>query len=559
MYTAIRILLIMVFAVPAAAEITFRQETVQAGGQSLQVEMGELRVPEDRANPKSRTITLRLARLRSTSPRPGHPIVYLAGGPGGSGIGAARSSRLPLFLAMREFGDVIAFDQRGTGSSEPDLGCKGNPLFPLDRPLDRARGGAALARMIAECAERAGAKGIDLNAYNTRASAADLEDLRKALGAQKLVLWGISYGTHLAFATMRDFPRSVDRVILAGIEGPDDTYKLPSDQQTLLEQIALLAPGDLLASIRSVLREMEKSPKRVPMTHPVDGRTAEIVLGPLDFRLALAQMLEGPDSFAGMADFVERVEGGDWTALALQVLPFRLRDSLSLMTVAMDCASGQTAARRAVIAEESKRTILGDAINLPFPEVCEGVQVHDLGDEFRAPIVSEVPALLISGTLDGRTRPRQAEEARLGLTNAEHLVIDGAGHSDPLFLSSPKILEAMKSFMRGERLGERLITLPAVKLRPVRKVVALPDAALQRFVGTYRIDPQTTRRVVRAGSLLYTIRGENAPLPLRPLSPTTFFYEGAETWVEFETDPHGAVTAMVLHTSEGQPQRAARE
>ena len=560
MHTWIRVVLLLALAAPALAQtITFKQESVQAGGQTLQIEMGELPVPENRADPKSRTITLRLARLKSTSAEPGPPIVYLAGGPGGSGIGAARSSRLPLFLALREFGDVIAFDQRGTGSSEPDLGCRGTPAIPLDAPLDRIQSGAALARMVAACAEKARAGGVDLDAYNTRSSAADLEDLRKALGAEKLVLWGISYGTHLATATMREFPKSIDRVILAGIEGPDDTYKLPSDQQTLLEQIALLSPGDLLGSIGSVLRELEKSPKRVSLTHPATGQAVDVALGPLDFRMALAQMLEGPDAFAGMSDFVTRIEGGDWTALALAAVPYRLRDSASLMTLAMDCASGISEARRALIADESKRTLLGDAINLPFPEVCKGINVRDLGEDFRAPLQSDIPALLISGTLDGRTRPRQAEELRRGMPNAQHLIIDGAGHSDPLFLSSPKILEAMKSFLRDGTLEERLISLPPVKILSPRKVVKLSEDVLQRYVGTYRIDEKTTRRVVRAGALLYTIRGENSPLPLRPLSATTFFYEGSDVWVEFETGAEEAITAMVLHPSDGEAQRAVRE
>src|SRR5947207_14089952 len=77
-------------------------------------------------------IELVFLRFKSTAKTPGPPIVYLAGGPGGSGIGTARGSRFRLFIAMREVGDVIAFDQRGTRMSKPNLTC----FERLDLPLD---------------------------------------------------------------------------------------------------------------------------------------------------------------------------------------------------------------------------------------------------------------------------------------------------------------------------------------------------------------------------------------------------------------------------------------
>ena len=76
-------------------------------------------------------------RFKSTAPNPGSPIIYLAGGPGGSGIVSARGSRFPLFMAMREFGDVIALDQRGVGQSKPNLVCGESYDLPLDKSLTR--------------------------------------------------------------------------------------------------------------------------------------------------------------------------------------------------------------------------------------------------------------------------------------------------------------------------------------------------------------------------------------------------------------------------------------
>jgi hypothetical protein len=269
-------------------------------------------------------------------------------------------------------------------------------------------------------------------------------------------------------------------------------------------------------------------------------------------------MLFGPDSFATIADFVTRIDKGDWTALALAAGRLRFGTPPSVMSVAMDCASGITSGRKARIAEEAKKTLLGDAINAPFPEVCAAVNVPDLGDAFRTDLRSNVPALLISGTLDGRTRPHQAEELRRGMPNSTHIVIEGAGHSDPLFLSTPKILEAMKTFLRGEPIRERFFTLPPVKLVPVRAVASVADDVLARYAGEYRIDDKAKRRIVKAGSVLYSIRDNGNPFPLRPLNETDFFFENTSGWIRFEVDASGKVTGMVFHTPEGAVQKAPR-
>src|SRR5687768_14084527 len=195
---------------PAAAADTARLHlepfTFEVGEQRVEAELGHLRVPGNRALAGSREITLRFVRFRATGARPGSPIVYLAGGPGGSGIGAAYGTRFPLFLALREHGDVIAFDQRGTGvdprteDDEPDTDCDEEYLVDPTKPLERAAGGAAMAEAVRRCAARLARDGFNLAGYTTRESAADLEDLRVALGAEKLTLWGISYGTHLSLA-----------------------------------------------------------------------------------------------------------------------------------------------------------------------------------------------------------------------------------------------------------------------------------------------------------------------------------------------------------------------
>jgi TAP-like protein len=307
-----------------------------------------------------------------------------------------------------------------------------------------------------------------------------------------------------------------------------------------------------------VLRELEASPKTVTLTHPLTGESGPIVVGALDFQAAVTDMLTGPETFAGLPDFVARLAAGDWTALALLAAPGRFGEVPIAMAVGMDCASGASAERRARIAAEAKDTLLGDAINLPFPELCQELGIRELGETFRAPVRSSVPALLISGTLDGRTPPRQAEALLPGLPNAQHLVIEGAGHSDPLFLSSPKILDSMKRFLRGEAQTEHRIVLPPVQFRPVRQLANVPPATLARFVGDYQVGTNGLRRVLQAGSILYSIRPGSMPFPLRPVSESEFFYEGLAGSVRFETDANGKVLAMWFRGADGKEERCAK-
>ena len=73
-----------------------------AKGEKVDAELGVLLVPENRRDPRSNLIELAFVRFKSTAQTPGPPVVYLAGGPGGSGSGTATGSRFPLFMAMRE-------------------------------------------------------------------------------------------------------------------------------------------------------------------------------------------------------------------------------------------------------------------------------------------------------------------------------------------------------------------------------------------------------------------------------------------------------------------------
>ncbi|MEZ5344615.1 MAG: alpha/beta fold hydrolase [Pyrinomonadaceae bacterium] len=448
--------------------------------EKVNAELGRLKVPENRNSKNSKQIELVFVRFKSTSKNPGPPIIYLAGGPGGSGIASAKYDRFELFMAMREFGDVIALDQRGTGLSTPNLQCPGSLAISLDSPLTRERIIGEEAEKIKLCSANFEDMGVDVEAYNTVESAKDLNDLRIALGAEKISLWGISYGTHLALATIRQFGEFVDRAILAGIEGPDDTNKLPGDLQKLLLDLDKRAKADplvrsdipdLLKLMKSVLDRLERQPVKVTVSDRKENKPVEVTIGKYDVQF-IAGNYAGSDMFLSfLPRLFKSMDEGDYSFVAEQSLIFRRGNVPSLMAVAMDCASGGSPQRMMQINKEKQAALLSDAINVPFPEICDSINYAKLGEAFRTPVTSSVPVLFISGTLDGRTPVSNAEAVIKGFKNNTHLIIEGAGHSDPLFLSSPMIKETMLKFMSGADLPRILTTKTAAefKIQPVSR------------------------------------------------------------------------------------------
>ncbi len=201
---------------------------------SYQVDCGYVSVPEDRsaARANARMIRLHVAVFHSWANLPARdPVIHLAGGPGSSSLelaGYMFGQGLDQVLAYR---DLILFDQRGTGYSLPRLDCpERDSLTPslLDGSRAPDSRDTAIVDAFKRCRLRLIQEGIDPSAYSSSASAADVNDIRRALGYQQVNLYGDSYGTRLALTIMRDFPEIVRSAVL------DSTYPLQVNLYTTL-------------------------------------------------------------------------------------------------------------------------------------------------------------------------------------------------------------------------------------------------------------------------------------------------------------------------------------
>lgn len=461
-------------AQPAAASITFQPRTVRVDTVALEAELGRLSVPADHARPGAGRMELAVARLRSTAASPQPPIVFLAGGPGQSGIAAARSSQyLPLFLALRAVADVILLDQRGTGLSTPNPSCTAAAPPPTDVFASADRLSGYHAQRIRACVAEWRPRGFDPAHYDPVQSADDVDLLRRALGAAHIQLFGFSYGTHLAVATLRRHGAHVARAVLAGVEGPDDNWKLPSTMERQLERVSAIAaanpsvasripsPADTL---RRILRDLERAPRTVTLPGEVGADPVTLTIGADGLRWLFVRDLGDSNDLPLYPAWIWTMSRGDDRLLA-QFAAKRWAElrTVSLMSVATDCASWVSPARRARVEAEARTATLGDAANFFFVQRCAAVGRAPLPDDYRAPLRSDVPVLLVSGALDSQTPPEQAEALRRGLRTSAHVVVENAGHESTL--PDPRVRALIVRFFGGGEVRDTTLANPPLGFR----------------------------------------------------------------------------------------------
>jgi pimeloyl-ACP methyl ester carboxylesterase len=437
-------------------------------GQETDAERGFFEVPEDRRLPGSRKIRLSYVRFASTAARPGPPIIYLAGGPGGAGTQAAAGPRFPIFMALRAVADVIAFDQRGVGLSNA---IPARPASTRPPPVFTEAGLTPWFRTEFQDAWADWTKaGVAMTGYNTEQNADDIDDLRRHLGAEKIDLWGISYGSHLALSILKRHGDRVNRVALASLEGQDQTVKRPARTDELLRRVdALLdadpavraAVPDLPALMRRVHARMEAQPALTKVT--LGGAPAEIRMGGYAVQMLTGGLIANPDSLALLPGLYLALDAGRTDALAPLMGDVANLLAVTGMPEAMDLASGISPRRLALIRREARTAVLGDALNFPMPQLLGVVRGADLGEGFRTSIRIDHPALLIAGSLDGRTVLAEQDEVAAQFQNKSRVIVENAGHN--VFEAHPEVQGLLVLFFRGEPVANTRLSLPPPKFR----------------------------------------------------------------------------------------------
>jgi pimeloyl-ACP methyl ester carboxylesterase len=194
-------------AAPAAA-LTFAPCSNSAG-----FSCATLNVPLDRSGAVPGTTGLNVERLQAGAAAPtdrrsaSTAVVALAGGPGQAAVPLAQATARAIAPALGTR-DLLVFDQRGTGTSGP-LACSA---------LEGAEAFGAIGQAFERCAQQIGAQ---RGSYTTQESVADIEAIRQAAGYEKLVLFGVSYGTKVALEYAERFPQNVEALVLDSVVPSD--------------------------------------------------------------------------------------------------------------------------------------------------------------------------------------------------------------------------------------------------------------------------------------------------------------------------------------------------
>lgn len=470
--SSLAFLLLLPASLPAATPNLVSEEGIleAADGTRLRVTTGTLRVPEQRGRGGDATATIEIAfiRIRGGDAPATTAHIVLAGGPGDSGVNLVRGlgQRAGAGVEALFGGDIIGMDQRGTGASRPNLDSTARFDLPLDQPGSPALWLPLMNEVSRSVAADFRSRGIRLEAYTTRESAADVDALRRALGYDRMTLWGRSYGTHLALAYLRQHPTRVERMILVSPEGPDHTWKLPSQADALLAEIGKRAgdPG-FVNRIETVLRRLKRRPVTVELSPPGGPTQPSLVIGAFDVQWLTARALGDPRALASLPAAFRRMEQGDFSVIAPQVLMLRQRAGVdSAMKHMMDLSSGASPARSARIHRERATAILGDTMNFPGRYLAQAWRPGDAGDRFRAPVSSNVPTLILVGDLDARTPVANATEIAATLPNAQLVVVENAAHQFDVF-GSPQVRAILQAFLRGQPTPTERVVLAPLRFR----------------------------------------------------------------------------------------------
>lgn len=413
----------------------------------LDVECGFLTVPENRTKDNGRTVKIAVGIFKTASknPKP-DPIVYLEGGPGGNALSNWSKNFERIFAPIAGDRDFIIFDQRGTGYSEPSLACQeytDEAYYQLDKHYTLEESTKRINDALFKCHDRLSKERVDFSAYNSVESAADMDDLRQALGYKEWNVYGISYGTRLALTAMREHPDGIRSVILDSVvplqsseaETPADANRSFTTffEGCAKDEACNTAYPNLKDTFYKLVDQLNANPVTEEATDPDDGKTYKVllsgdsVIGTLFFALyqtsaiplmprAIADAAAGKDySLLVRLAYLSTMQNKDisvgmlYTVRCNEEIPFDTPEQLAASDDAYPEQRG-----------------LFDAGS--YTPICNAWDAGKAQADENQAVTSDLPTLVLSGEYDPATPPADAEAAAKTLAKSFYFNFPGYGH-----------------------------------------------------------------------------------------------------------------------------------
>jgi pimeloyl-ACP methyl ester carboxylesterase len=430
----------------------FRWVKCDYGNLPVEIDCGQLTVPVDRADPQSGKARLAVTILRSqggpggNNPSTAEPLLVIAGEPGSA---ATLDVQYWLENPLLKERDIILMDLRGTGKSEPSLNCT-----EIKQPDD-----AGNSKLVSACRQRLEGKSIDIGQFNSAQSAADLDDLRQALGYEQWDVLGISYGARVALTLLRDYPLGVRSLVLDSVY-PPEVNMFEEQAVNGAQAIQDFFTGchqdpqcqydypDLEQVYEALIASLDEEPRQVMVADPLTGEARMITLDGEQMTQLIVQALNSPETLARIPYLIYETHYGNDHAVAGLMFPASGGPTGGTATQDKDKprAFAEGAFYSVLCAEELPFNNRGAAeaavrqsglppAKLLFNQVesifqrCQDWKITKAGEIETQAVSSPVPALLLAGEYDPYTPPRWAEQASQGLLDSQVLEFPGAGHS----------------------------------------------------------------------------------------------------------------------------------
>jgi pimeloyl-ACP methyl ester carboxylesterase len=416
---------------------------------TVSAQCASLKVAENPEQPMGRQIELALAWIPAKGEAEADPVFMIAGGPGQSAL-----ESYPSLHAV--FGDIIKkrsvllVDQRGTGKSNP-LVCKdANGESAIGENETVAALDFNKAKLFAKkCADELG-KRADTRFYSTSYAIDDLDLVRRKIGADKINLYGVSYGTRVAQQFAKRYPQHTRAVVLDGVVpnslvlGAEHAINLEAAlnlhfARCTADKVCRERFGNPRQKLDALRAQMEKAPMQVNYNDPMSGEAKhdKLDIGSL---ATVARMYAYSPLTASMLPLLltEASQGNPGPLWAqAQMMNASLGDAIMHgMQLSVICSEDADELKADPATE---KTIIGNSMIGFLKAQCEVWPHSKRAVGFREPLKGSMPVLLFSGEFDPVTPPRYGDVVAKYLPNSRHVVVKGQGHNVMPVGCGPKI------------------------------------------------------------------------------------------------------------------------